>query len=88
MVMNFQGSVITEQGVTFAIIIVKKYIIDNRIEANKAIHAFTPIFPEIPIVLMAQDVSGTPTYYGRQDIVKFLSNVPMECIPWKEYSVS
>jgi hypothetical protein len=85
--MTFQGSVIKEQGVTFAIVIVKKYVVDNHFEADKAIISFRPIFPGIPIILMAQDHSGIPTYYGRPDIVKFLANIPMESIPWKEYTI-
>lgn len=85
--MKFQGSVVKEQRITFAIVIVKKSVIDNRSEANKAITSFRPIFPGIPIVLMAQDASGRPTYLGRPDIVKFLANVPITSIPWKEYTI-
>lgn len=42
----------------------------------------------MPTVLMAQDSRGVPTYYGRDDIVRFLSNTPMEGLPWREYTVS
>ncbi len=84
--MKFQGAVIKEQGVTFAIVIIKKQVIDNTINAKEAIESFQPIFPGIPIILMAQDFRGTPTYYGRKDIVKFLANIPLNSIPWKEYT--
>jgi hypothetical protein len=86
--MKFQGSVIKEQGVTFAIVIVPKHIIDNRIEAEKYIAGFRPIFPGMPVVLMAQDSRGTPTYFGRTDIAKFMANVPLQAVPWKEYTLS
>lgn len=85
--MKIQGAVIKEQGVTFAIVIVKKSVIDSRTEATNAIIAFSPIFPGIPLVLMAQDHRGVPTYFGRQDIAKFMANVPMHVIPWKEYTI-
>ncbi len=85
--MMFQGAVIREQGVTFAVVIVKKHIIDSSTEANRIIAAFQPVFPGLPVVLMAQDYQGTPRYYGRQDIARFLANVPLEAIPWKEYTV-
>jgi hypothetical protein len=85
--MTFQGAVIREQGVTFAVVIVKRYIIDNSIEAGQAIAAFQPVFPGLPVVLMAQNYQGTPTYYGRQDIARFLANVALEAIPWKEFTV-
>ena len=85
--MKFQGAVIKEQGVMFAVIIVKKPVVDNRMEANKAIQSFQPIFPGIPIVLMAQDHQGRAEYYGRRDISRFLANVPLRAIPWKEYTM-
>jgi len=85
--MTFQGAVIREQGVTFAVVIVKKHVIDSSSEASRAIAAFQPVFPGVPVVLMAQDYQGTPTYYGRQDIARFLASVPLSAIPWMEYSV-
>lgn len=85
--MKFQGSLIKEQGVTFAIVIVKRHILNCSTEAEKAIRSFRTVFGYTPIVLMAQDTSGTPTWYGRTDIVRFLRNVPMHAIPWKEYTV-
>jgi hypothetical protein len=85
--MRVQGAVIREQGVTFAIVIVKRHILDNTAEANHAIAAFSPVF-RTPVVLMAQDSSGRPSYYGRTDIARFLANVPLEAIPWKEYEIS
>lgn len=86
--MGFQGAVIKEQGVTFAIVIVRKSDVDNRSEANRAIASFQRVFPGIPVVLMAQDATGTPNYYGRKDIVRFLAKVPLSAIPWKQYTLS
>lgn len=85
--MTFQGAVIREQGITFAVVIVKKYVIDSSAEANRTIAACQPVFPGLPVMLMAQDYQGTPTYYGRRDIADFLANVPLEAIPWREYSI-
>lgn len=86
--MTFQGAVVKEQGVTFAIVIVKKSVIDNPTEARSAIDSFRPLFPGLPVILMAQNHGGVPTYYGRKDIAKFLASVPLRAIPWKEYTVS
>ena len=86
--MKLQGAVIREQGVTFAIVVVKRHVIDNRSEANRAIGSFQSLFRGMPIILMAQDSRGRATYYGRRDITRFLASVPMSAIPWKEYSVS
>ena len=37
--MTFQGAVIREQGITFAVVIVKKHVIDSGDEAGQAIAA-------------------------------------------------
>jgi hypothetical protein len=86
--MKFQGAIVKEQGVTFAIIIVKKHLLDNRLEADRTIRALQPLFPGLPVVLMAQNSRGVPSYFGRPDIARFLANTTLEAIPWKEYTVS
>jgi hypothetical protein len=83
---RFQGALVKEQGVTFAIVIVKSHVVQHQAEAVNTQRAFSSVFPGVPIVLMSQDPGGVPTYYGRRDIVRLLSNTPMEAIPWKEYS--
>lgn len=83
---KIQGAVIKEQGVTFAIVIVKRYILQSQTESQKAAHAFEPYFPGLPIILMAQDSRGTPTYWGRTDIASFLANIHVSQIPWEEFT--
>jgi hypothetical protein len=85
--MRVHGAVIREQGQTFAVVIVKPHVVQNRSEAAEAINSFVPVFG-VPVVLMAQDGRGQPTYYGRQDIARFLSSVPMGSIPWREYTIN
>ncbi len=84
--MTFEGAVIREQGVTFAVVVVQRHVIDSTSEAGRAIVAFQPFFPGLPVVLMAQDAWGTPTFYGRRDIARFLASVPLSAIPWKRYT--
>ncbi len=84
--MKIQGAVIKEQGVSFAVIIVKQFVIQSQIEFQKSARSFSSCFPGMPIVLMAQDCRGIPTYRGRKDIVNFLSNIHVSRIPWKEYT--
>ena len=84
--MKIQGAIIEERGITFAIIIVKKHILDSQHQSEEANHSFGYLFPGIPLVLMAQDSRGIPTYRGRKDIVDFLADVHISQIPWKEYT--
>jgi len=86
--MKFQGSVIKEQGLTFAIVVVKMSVVDSQSESLDAIRSFSTIFPGMPIVLMAQDSRGIPTYRGRKDIINFLANLHISQIPWKEYTIN
>ena len=84
--MQLEGAVIREQGVTFAVVVVKRHVTSSRGEASQAIQGFRRYFPGMPIVLMSQDAGGQATYFGRPDISKFLAGVPQHAIPWKRYT--
>ena len=78
--MSFDGAVITEQRVTFAIVVVKPSVL-NSVHKEEIRREFSGY-------LMAQNNRGVPTYDGRRDIVKFLSHVHPSRIPWKHYHVA
>lgn len=85
--MEFDGAKISEQGIIFAIVVVKPYVLTSS--SKEDIRAsFIPFFGNIPIVLMAQNSRGIPTYDGRRDIVQFLANINPVRIPWKHYHVA
>ncbi|BBF41967.1 hypothetical protein lbkm_0647 [Lachnospiraceae bacterium KM106-2] len=85
--MQIDAAKITEQGVTFAIVVVKRYVLSSS-EKEEIRDSFTQYFGNIPIILMSQDSQGIPTYDGRTDIVDFLVDVPLECIPFSTYTFS
>lgn len=85
--MQFDGAVIKEQGVTFAVVVVKPTVL-NSSNRESVRNEFAGFFPGVPVVLMSQDGKGIPTYHGRRDIVRFLSNVNPRRIPWKRYSMN
>lgn len=85
--MKFDGAKICEQGVVFAIVVVKPYVL--TCSSKEEIRAsFIPFFGNIPIILMAQNSHGIPTYDGRRDIVQFFVNISPDRIPWKHYQVA
>ena len=84
--MQFEGAVVKEQGVTFAIVVVKRHILNSRYAAQQTADAFAVAFPGLPLILMGQDARGVATYYGRKDIVNFLARVPVNAIPWQRYT--
>ncbi len=84
--MRIQGAVIREQGVTFAIAVVKPHILNNNRQAEDMILSLQAVFGYMPIILMAESC-GRPRYYGRKDIVQFLSHIHPAAIPWQEYII-
>lgn len=86
--MRIQGAVIKEQGQTFAVVIVKKHVVDSSCESERAINSFRHAFPGMPLTLMGQDSSGRATYRGRNDIVQFLASIHVSRIPWREYTIN
>lgn len=86
--MQIDGAIVRERGVVFAVVSVHDNVVRNRVQAAAAIRGFGPVFPGIPVILMARDASGRPTYFGRQDIASFLSHVAPDRLPWKRYTLN
>jgi len=85
--MQIRGAVIIEQGVTFAVIAVKPSVTRYTARAVQVRSELSAFFPNMPIILMSQDNSGNPHYYGRRDIVDFLKSIRVDQIPWKTYHI-
>jgi len=47
---KIQGAVIKEQGVTFAIPVVKDHILNSQSQCQQATQSFRPLFPGMPII--------------------------------------
>jgi hypothetical protein len=81
------GSVILEQGVIFAIVIVESHVLSKPIEREQFRYNCSFVFPNMPIVLMAKDLNGVPTYHGSPSIIKSLDNLDISRIKWKRYKI-
>jgi hypothetical protein len=88
--MEIDGAIVREQGVTFAIIIVKQHVTASPTEANEMRASIQTVrdFVGIPIILASQNSQGTFEYQGRRDIVDFLASIDASRIPWKRYSIT
>lgn len=84
--MSIDAALVREHGVTFAVVVVKAHVVASESSRDEAAASFAAKFPGVPIVLMAQDGRGRPTYWGRSDIVRFLARVPFQRLPWKRWS--
>lgn len=84
--MSIDAALVKEQGVHFAVVVVQSHVLNNPSQRSEAQQGFQALFPGYNIILMAQTSRGVPTYYGRPDIVRFLSKVHISQLPWKRYS--
>lgn len=86
--MKIVGSIVEEQGITFAIVLVKQWAEQTDAEAAKTREAFQAYFPGLPLILASQDSRGVFEYQGRKDIVGFLAGIDPSRIPWKDYQTT
>lgn len=84
--MSFDAALVREQGVTFAVVVVKNHVVSSDSSRREAMNTFGMHFPGVPIVLMTQGGRGRPAFWGRPDIVRFLARVPVNALPWKRFS--
>jgi hypothetical protein len=84
--MQFNATVIKDGRMNFAVVIVKPSVLRSTQEAIRAQVAFAPAFHGLPVVLMAQDDKGVPSFHGRQDLVGFLRDINLDHVGWKVYS--
>ncbi len=87
--MQIDRAIVKEQGVTFAVVIVKPSAIQTQYSANEMRQRLSIItdFSGLPIILASQNSRGKFTYQGRKDIVNFLASINASRIPWKRYSI-
>ena len=85
--MEVQAAAISLQGQNFVIVLVGMDMVTNSGEADLAIDALEPKFGNATVVLMAQKADATPVYYGDQNLVSALGDIPVDEMPWKTYSI-
>ncbi|MEE6717013.1 hypothetical protein [Schleiferilactobacillus harbinensis] len=82
--MKLFGAVVKEQGVSFTIIQVKHGYL-NQVTLNQ-LQREAPVNMPRPVILAESSSSGL-RYFGRPDVVRFLSNISADQIPWQEFDV-
>ena len=85
--MDVQAAAISLQNNNFVIVLVGMDMVSNPGEADMAIDTLEPKFGNAPVILMAQREDTSPVYYGDQDLVEALRDLPVDEMPWKSYSV-
>jgi hypothetical protein len=85
--MDVQAAAITLQDSNFVIVLVGMEMVTNSGEADMAIDTLQPKFGGAPVILMSQREDASPVYYGDQNLVTALRDVPVDEMPWKSYSI-
>ena len=85
--MDVQAAAISLQDKNFVIVLVGMEMVTNAGEADMAIDTLQPKFGNVPVILMAQRGDTSPVYYGEQDLVAALGDIPIDEMPWKSYSI-
>jgi hypothetical protein len=81
------AAAISMAGTKFMIVLVGLTTASGPGEADLVIADMQRRFG-VPIVLMGQEEDGTPIYYGDEDLKARLAAVPVDRMPWKEYTLN
>ncbi len=84
---NIQAAAISLQGLRFAVVAAAMSLVRSPGDAALVIVDLQERFGGVPVVLMAQDEAGVPTYYGDDGLVRLLAPIPLDKLPWKEYAL-
>ena len=79
------AAAVSMAGRKFVVVLVDMTTASGPGEADLVIADLEPRFG-VPIVLMGQEEDGTPVYYGNEDLKQLLAAVPVDRMPWKEYT--
>ena len=75
---------VCERGVDFAVVVVRPTLMSGlKRERDAAIEALTTELG-LPAVLMMERSSGSPTYYGRPDLICLLAELCADELAWRE----
>ena len=81
------AAAISMAGTKFIVVLVDLTTASGPGEADLVIADMQRRFG-VPVVLMGQEEDGTPIYYGNVDLKERLADVPVDRMPWKEYTLS
>jgi hypothetical protein len=81
---TWEVAFVEEQGVTFAVVVVKDHVLLNRADAAQVAEALA-LRLGCPAVLLGERRHQA---YGRPDIVRFLQHVHLSQLRWRRVSLA
>jgi len=80
------AAAIALQGRHFLVVLTPLAVVQSAGEADMLISDLQPRFAGIPLVLMGQHDDGTPQYHGDDSLVDLLADLPVDRMPWKQWT--
>jgi hypothetical protein len=89
---QFEGAHLRERArqggwIDWWVVIVQRSVLSSETQCQDTRAALEQHL-EQPVVLMAQDGRGVPTYWGRPDLVDYMAAHPLETIPWQRFTLN
>jgi hypothetical protein len=79
------AAVVREQGVTFAVVLVKNHVVLSQQQSSETIQSVSMALGCPLVVLMGE--SNNRLRGNRNDVVKFVSRLHPSQLPWKTWTV-
>lgn len=83
MSVTFDVAHTNEQGVDFVVVAVKPSVLNSTRQQEGVAALMRREYGPLPVVFAAKASQGRTKYSGREDIVRFLSGVFVEQLPWR-----
>jgi hypothetical protein len=77
-------ALIREQGIEFGVVAVQDHVVNNSVERDKLIRAWSTELARPVVLIGAQRHQA----YGRRDIVNWLSVVSPSQLPWRRLTIN
>jgi hypothetical protein len=82
---QFKAALVREQGVTFAVVLVKNHVLNCSTTADQMIQSVSAAMGCSLVVLMGE--SNRKLRGSRQDVVNFVSRIHPSRLPWKTWTI-
>lgn len=82
---QFKAALVREQGITFAVVLVKNHVLNCSTTADQTIRSASAAMNCSLVVLMGE--SNRKLRGNRQDVVNFVSRVHPSRLPWKTWTI-
>ncbi|MCA0848352.1 hypothetical protein [Salipiger thiooxidans] len=79
------AALVREQGVTFAVVIVKNHVLNSPASADQMIRAASMALGCPLVVLMGE--TNQRLRGNRRDVVNFVSKIHPSRLPWKKWNI-